>query len=93
MTDGELFLGLLKKATRNLIPPESHELALWCLLDSERKNVLLLLDHGHPFQFHKSFRQIDVTDSGQKDMAIWHLLDNAKIFWEVFHEVWPLREK
>lgn len=31
--------------------------------------------------FHKAFRQIDVTDSGNIDMAIWLLINESDDFW------------
>ena len=33
--------------------------------------------------FHKSFRQCDVTETAEMDMAIHALLDEAEIFWSV----------
>ncbi|MEK0337724.1 MAG: hypothetical protein QQN41_09865 [Nitrosopumilus sp.] len=37
--------------------------------------------------FHKAFRQIDVTDDGDTDMAIYCLLHHSKLFWEALTEV------
>lgn len=33
--------------------------------------------------FHKAFRQTDVTPSGDIDMAIWYLLQEAPLFWQI----------
>ena len=34
--------------------------------------------------FHKAFRQVDVTESGHVDMAIWQALQQSKVFWLYF---------
>jgi len=47
------------------------------------KEVLPPLDG----QFHKAFRQEDITDSGYTDMAIWHLLQGSIVFWEIYVEL------
>ena len=39
--------------------------------------------------FHKAFRQIDITDSGHTDMAIWQALQESTIFWRCFESVQP----
>lgn len=39
--------------------------------------------------FHKAFRQIDCVDTragGYMDMAIWFLLNESELFWELFEE-------
>jgi hypothetical protein len=46
-----------------------------------------------PWYFHKAFRQIDVTDDGHIDGAIWHLLNGSKTFWDVFTEMYFKDEK
>jgi hypothetical protein len=61
-------------------PDHPGERALWHLL-SQWKDRLPELD-GY---FHKAFRQTDVTDDGHTDMAIWCLLQDAPIFWELFN--------
>lgn len=37
--------------------------------------------------FHKTFRQCDVTDSGHTDMVIWCLLNHSERFWRLFEMV------
>lgn len=37
--------------------------------------------------FHKAFRQVDVTNSGRIDAAIWQLIGLSDTFWEAFDEV------
>ena len=60
-----------------------HEAALYCLLMyCKEKDCLPMLND----RFHKNFRQIDVTESGHIDSAIWQLLDNAPIFWRLFEK-------
>lgn len=34
--------------------------------------------------FHKAFRQMDITDDGNVDMQIWKLLHESDIFWKCF---------
>jgi len=53
------------------------ERALFHLLE-KWKDRLPPLNH----YFHKAFRQVDVTDDGNTDMAIWCLLNQSKLFWE-----------
>jgi hypothetical protein len=50
------------------------------------KEKLPEFDKEYPAWFHKAFRQVDVTEDGNLDIAIWHALNHAKIFWEVFEE-------
>lgn len=58
--------------------------ALWHLL-TRWKDELPTLD-GY---FIKAFRQVDVTDDGNTDMAIWNLLnsESATTFWKLFERV------
>lgn len=42
--------------------------------------------------FHKAFRQVDVTESGHTDMAIWQALQESKVFWRCFESVQPEKE-
>lgn len=59
-----------------------HERALYCLLKEFETEI------PEPGEyFHKSFRQLDVTDRPATDMAIWHLLQEAPIFWMLFEAV------
>jgi hypothetical protein len=52
--------------------------ALWHLL-SQWEDRLPKLDH----YFHKAFRQADITNDGHTDMAIWCLLNQSTLFWEL----------
>lgn len=56
--------------------------ALYCLLKGY-KDQLPELD-GY---FHKAFRQVDVTDNGCLDSAIWNLLNGSTLFWRLFEAV------
>ena len=73
-------LEAMDAATRNGSAPADR--ALWHLL-SQWKDRLPTLDH----YFHKAFRQVDVTDDGHTDMAIWCLLHHSTIFWQLVKEV------
>lgn len=70
-------------ATRNA----GSERALWNLLKANEKHIEGLIEAdptGH--SFHKSFRQVDITGSAHVDMAIWLLLSEATLFWDVLGE-------
>ncbi len=43
--------------------------------------------------FHLAFRQTDVTDSGDIDMAIWFLLNYSELFWQTKESLQGEREK
>jgi len=75
----EKLLELLDKATEE---QRGSERALYLLL---KLNVAVLPELD--YSFHKAFRQYDVTESGEMDMAIWHLLGVSKTFWEVFGKI------
>lgn len=65
----------------------NKERALWNLLKANEKHIEGLIEKdqtGH--WFHKAHRQIDVTGSGYMDMAIWHLLTDASLFWKMLEE-------
>lgn len=38
------------------------------------------------FSFHKSFRQTDPTGNWNMDMAIWHLMQNAPLFFRMLSD-------
>jgi hypothetical protein len=66
----------------------SHERALWCLLTHTQDALLPFFQKDFDRHwFHKAFRQIDVTDSGDLDMAIWHLLGKSEILWKLFDDL------
>lgn len=73
-------LKLLNEETINGNKPSDR--TLFHLL-SHWKDVLPKLDN----YFHKAFRQTDVTESGHIDMAIWYLLNESILFWEIFERV------
>ena len=56
--------------------------ALWHLLKQWESKLPELDDY-----FHKAFRQVDVTDDGHTDMAIWNLLSDSTLFWRLFERV------
>ncbi len=58
------------------------ERGLWHLLKAHESEL-----PGPDGYFHKAFRQVDVTDSGHTDMAIWQALQESKIFWLCFESV------
>lgn len=66
----------------------SVDRALLYLLE-EFKNDLPEVDH----YFHKAFRQVDVTDSGRIDAAIWQLIGLSTTFWQAFNEVTENKDK
>jgi hypothetical protein len=37
--------------------------------------------------FHKAFRQVDVTESGDMDMAFWNLLQSTPLFWKTIERL------
>lgn len=68
------FLELFEKRTKTSDSYTSK--ALYSLLkkyESELQNI-----DGY---FHKAFRQVDVTDSGHIDTAIWCLIHESDDFW------------
>lgn len=65
---------------------KNQERPLYLLLKYQEKVVGPLFDEDVGY-FHKAFRQIDVTSSGELDAAIWHLLDQASTFWECVAKV------
>lgn len=79
MTTKELLDKLDKATTAN----EPIDRALYLLLRAYENRITGLVEDD-PGYFHKAFRQTVVTDNGHVDAAIWILLNEAKIFWEVF---------
>ena len=75
----KLFLEKLNEAT---ISTQGFERGLYLLLAAFADDLPLINDY-----FHKAFRQIDVTNSGKVDMAIWQMLQESKIFWRVLESV------
>lgn len=55
--------------------------ALWHLLTLHRHQLPVM-----DADFHNAFSLVDVTDSGNSDMAIWLLLHHSDLFWECLHE-------
>jgi hypothetical protein len=88
MTDIEKLLKLFDEKTltrrKNASPIYSSgvERALWHLLERWKEKLPPLNE-----DFHKTFRQTDVTDNEHIDMAIWHLLQESTWFWEIFDKV------
>lgn len=79
MTTTAKLLELYDKAT---ITAGGSERALFCLLKLYEEELPILDDY-----FHKAFRQTEVTNSALIDSAIWHLLQDAPLFWECFDGV------
>lgn len=80
--DFNLFMKEYDKATSSA----NKERALWNLLKSQEVVVKEYFETDINY-FHKAFRQVDVTASGYLDTAIWELLDEATIFWEVLESL------
>lgn len=76
MTKIEELLNLFEQKTHDL---SGFERGLYFLLKEFESNLPEIDDY-----FHKAFRQIDVTNSGKIDMAIWNALQESNIFWECF---------
>lgn len=72
-------LQLFDEATKTISGPER---ALYCLLKAYVTEIPEPDDY-----FHKAFRQVDVTDKAEIDMAIWHLLQGTRVFWTCFEAV------
>lgn len=64
------------------------ERALWYLLKANEKFIERIFDEDKSLQnFHKAFRQRDITADGYTDMAIWVLLDEATLFWNLLESI------
>ena len=64
------------------------ERALWNLLKANEKHITGLIEEDPTGNwFHKAFRQVDVTDNGYTDMAIWILLSEATLFWDMLEKI------
>ena len=67
-----------------LTQDDDVERALWNLLKANEEQIEGLIEEDSTgFYFHKAFRQQDITESGFTDMAIWLLLQEAPIFWNM----------
>ena len=67
-----------------LTQDDEVERALWNLLKANEEQIKGLIEEDSTgFYFHKAFRQQDITESGFTDMAIWLLLQEAPIFWNM----------
>jgi hypothetical protein len=83
------FIQLMDEATRDFSSAKQQpDRALFFLL---KRYANELPDVREKETFHKWFRQIDVTDSGEVDMAIWHLIDCSKVVWECLDACKPTR--
>lgn len=77
---------LLKKYDK-ITKEDDKERALFYLLKANEKHIEGLIEEDPTgFWFHKAFRQTDVTDNTYTDLAIWHLLSKARLFWELLEE-------
>ena len=60
------------------------ERGLWHLLKANEKHITGLIEEDPTgYWFHKAYRQIDVTENPNTDLAIWHLLQDAPLFWKM----------
>jgi len=75
----EKLLSLLYKET---FGTEGADRALYCLLKRYEENLPEPDKSGY---FHKAFRQMDITESGFVDFAIWCLIKESKVFWKCFN--------
>lgn len=78
---------LLDKYDR-LTKLQKRERALWNLLKANEKHIEELIEEDPTgFYFHKSFRQNDVCGNYNMDLAIWLLLNEAKLFWYMLENI------
>jgi hypothetical protein len=76
-----------KEAYDNCIKGATKERALWNLLKANEKHIQGLIEEDETgYWFHKAFRQVDICESPEMDMAIWQLLSVATLFWEMLPE-------
>lgn len=79
------FIDLFKKECERTQQPQDW--ALYHAFKKCDKAVLETLEYCDTFyQFHKSFRQIDVTNSAHIDMIIWELVSMSDIVQTVFEK-------
>jgi hypothetical protein len=63
------------------------ERALWNLLKANEKHITGLIEEDSTgYWFHKAFRQVDVCENANMDLAIWLLLSEASLFWKMLKE-------
>ena len=83
MTTTEL-LEKYDKVTRET----DRERALYILLKANEKNITGLIEHDKTgYWFHKAFRQTDVCEKSYIDNAIYVLLGESSLFWEILGDV------
>lgn len=75
------------RLTQGELPNRDTERALYHMLKRWQHRLPEL-----NYRFHKTFRQCDVTDSGDEDMVIWNLLGAAKTFWKLFEKHRPVEK-
>ena len=67
-------------------------------VDVALANLLIAFDdqiaylYDTPEFFHKAFRQVDVVNIPGIDSAIWNLLYDSKLFWEIFDKKTKINE-
>lgn len=82
MTAKKLLQRLEEKAKgENYI--HSVEWALLNLLKYDKEAWSGLFEYSEPFRFHKLFRQTDVFQNANLDMAVWNLLGCSTFFWDI----------
>ena len=57
---------------------ETLEGAMWGIEDFQGENAIDLIG----YQFHKSFRQVDVIPAKHIDGIVWSCLQDAPVFWK-----------
>jgi hypothetical protein len=84
--DFDKLLPELDKRTKDMfgISSDYCSRALYYLILDNREH----LEGFSVYYFHKAFRQIDVTPTGNLDMAFYSLLNGARIFWEIIEELY-----
>lgn len=85
------FLDELEKRTRDDVNLPSVDRRQFLQANVDRALYHLLKENESSLpplddNFHKMFRQVDVTTSGDIDMAMWRLINCSEAFWELFEK-------
>lgn len=80
----EQLLNKLDEATKD---KDSLDRSLYHLLKAHESQIEGLIEEDSSgYHFHKAFRSFEVTRSGHIDAAIWILLKETHVFWDILHE-------
>jgi superfamily I DNA and/or RNA helicase len=67
------------------------ERALYNLLKANESRIYRYINEDETCKwFHKALRQVDVTECSYVDMAIYYLLNEAQIFWNLIEGKYEL---